>query len=84
MSTLLFKRLMYKHRKDIIKDLNLDESEACITCVLGDMCYGSCKGCCKCNHDECNNCDMMCHNNCVCNCDKLPYEGCSMTIYYSW
>ena len=68
MSILALKRLLYKHRDEIIEDLNLDEYEACVTCVIGDLCYGSCNGTCKCNHAECNNCNMTCHNNCKCNC----------------
>ncbi len=75
------KRLIFKHRYEMVEDLQLDEAIACPVCIIGNCyggCYTYCGGCCDCNHNECDNCDMTCHSypklnknddNCRCNCD---------------
>ena len=75
------KRLLYKHREEIIEDLQLEGAISCPDCIIGNsesFCYRYCCGCCQCNHNECDNCDMFCHSypklnekddKCRCNCD---------------
>jgi hypothetical protein len=72
------KRLLYKHRAEIIEDLQLESPISCPECVIGNCdsgCYKYCCGCCNCNHNDCDDCDMTCHsdpkldNKCRCNCD---------------
>ena len=75
------KRLLYKHREEIIEDLQLEGAISCPDCIIGNcesFCYRYCCGCCRCNHNECDNCDMTCHSypklnekddKCRCNCD---------------
>ncbi len=75
------KRLLYRHGEEIIEDLQLEEAIACPECIIGNcesFCYRYCCGCCQCNHNECDNCEMTCHSypklnekddKCHCNCD---------------
>jgi hypothetical protein len=75
------KRLLYRHREEIIEDLQLEGAISCPDCIIGNsesFCYRYCCGCCQCNHNECDNCDMTCHSypklnendkKCHCNCD---------------
>ena len=59
------KRLLYKHREEIIEDLQLEGAISCPDCIIGNsesFCYRYCCGCCQCNHNECDNCDMFCHS----------------------
>ena len=75
------KRLLYKHREEIIEDLQLEGAISCPDCIIGNsesFCYRYCCGCCQCNHNKCDNCDMFCHSypklnekddKCRCNCD---------------
>ena len=74
------KRLLYKHRAEIIEDLELEAAISCPDCIIGNSesgCYKYCCGCCQCNHNECDNCDMSCHSylklndKCRCNCDHF-------------
>ncbi len=80
-SLIELKHLLYKNRKEIIDDLQLEEAISCPECIIGNSenyCYQYCCGCCQCNHNKCDNCDMTCHsypklnekdNMCSCNCD---------------
>lgn len=74
------KRKLFKHGDEIIKDLQLEEAICCPDCIIGNIdsgCYEYCSGCCRCDHNKCENCDMTCHhcdgnnefNECKCNCD---------------
>jgi len=75
------KRLLYQHREEIIEDLQLEGAISCPECIIGNSdsgCYRYCCGCCQCNHNECDNCDMTCHSypklnenddKCRCNCN---------------
>lgn len=80
MDNLQVRRLLYKHKDDIIHDLNIDDSVCCHSCLINSCeqsCFEYCNGCCICDHDNCNECDMECHNNCPCNCD---HEDCCSDI----
>jgi hypothetical protein len=75
LALLELKRLLHRHRYEIIQDLQLEAAISCPECIIGNCesgCYKYCCGCCECNHNECDNCDMTCHKNdnkCRCNCD---------------
>jgi hypothetical protein len=80
------KRLLYKYSDEIIEDLQLEGAISCPDCIIGNCescCYRYCCGCCQCNHNECDNCDMTCHSypklnkkdvKCSCNCDHADCD----------
>jgi hypothetical protein len=78
MDIIELKRLLYKNREIIIKDLNIDPYRRCDTCIYYEHLYEDCYNYCQCNHDECIDCNMECHNNCPCDCehDKCDNDEC--------
>ena len=45
------KRLLYRHREEIIEDLQLEGAISCPECIIGNcesFCYRYCCGCCQC------------------------------------